>query len=252
MVQHVVEATRTQDITGIGQGAITTDGSSRDGASIEAAFAPLIAEGNCRIADLRTERKARVFIVSGPSGVGKDAIIERLQVRYPDARYVVTATTRPVRPGEIDGVHYHFLDETEFLARLGANDFLEHAIVYGNHYGVPRSPVVEALHQGQDVVIKVDVKGAATLRERITHTVSIFLAPESMEELRDRLRARKTEDPEVLFKRFATAAHELTRADEFDFVVFNESGKLDDALTDICRIIDSEHHRLHQQPVEVT
>jgi len=217
----------------------------------EAAFTPLIREGDGRIAALRTERKPRVFIVSGPSGVGKDAVIERLQTRYPQARYVVTATTRPVRTGEIDGVHYHFLSEAEFLTRLGANDFLEHAIVYGNHYGVPRSPVVESLNQGQDVVIKVDVKGAATLRERISHTVSVFLAPESMEELRHRLRARKTENPAVLFKRFATAAHELTRADEFDFVVFNESGKLDETLNSLCQIIDSERHRLNQLTVEV-
>lgn len=251
MAQQVAVATTS---TAQQQDTSPTDGHNgrHPGAAGEAAFAPLIREGDERIAALRTERKPRVFIVSGPSGVGKDAVIERLQTRYPHARYVVTATTRPVRSGEIDGVHYHFLSEAEFLARLGATDFLEHAIVYGNHYGVPRSPVVEALNRGQDVVIKVDVKGAATLRERISHTVSVFLAPESMEELRHRLRARKTEDLDVLFKRFATAAHELTRADEFDFVVFNESGKLDATLNTLCQIIDSEGHRLHQQDVEVS
>jgi guanylate kinase len=249
LAQQLTDATRTDRLD---RNATSVDGNgTHPEADVEAAFVPLITEGDRRIATLRTERKPRVFIVSGPSGVGKDAVIERLQVRYPHARYVVTATTRPVRPGEIDGVHYHFLDENEFLTRLGANDFLEHAIVYGNHYGVPRSPVAEALRQGQDVVIKVDVKGAATLRERISHTVSIFLAPESMDELRHRLRSRKTEDPEVLFKRFATAAHELTRAYEFDFVVFNESGKLETALDTLCRIIESEHHRLHQLAVEV-
>ena len=200
-----------------------------------------------------TPRRSATFADSEKLRVGQAvlAVGAPLGLANTITQGIVSTLNRPVRTGEIDGVHYHFLDEEEFLTRLGANDFLEHAIVYGNHYGVPRSPVVEALHQGQDVVIKVDVKGAATLRERISHTVSIFLAPESMQELRHRLRSRKTEDPTVLFKRFSTAAHELTSAYEFDFVVFNEAGKLDEALDTLCQIIDSERHRLHQPPVEV-
>ena len=251
MAQKLEDRTRAEQLTISRHTSANGDSGDERVPKLDASFGPLITEGDEQIANLRAVREPRVFIVSGPSGVGKDAAIECLQDRYPNAHYVVTVTTRPVREGEVDGVHYNFLDEAEFLKRLGAGDFLEHAIVYGNHYGVPRGQVVEALHEGRDVIIKVDVKGAATLRERISHTVSIFLAPISMDELLDRLRSRKTEDPAKLLERFATATQELGRADEFDYVVFNERGKLSHTVDELCRIIDSEHHRLHQQPVEV-
>jgi guanylate kinase len=205
----------------------------------------LVAEGDPLLAGLRTTSTPRVFIISGPSGVGKDSVIEQLQVRIPDAQYVVTATTRERRNGEIDGVHYRFITTAEFLGRIEADDFLENAIVYDHHYGVPRSPVEAGLRNGQDVIIKVDVQGAATLRRRISNTVSIFLAPESMNELLRRLHARKTEEPAKLIKRFSTACEEVSRAGEFDYVVLNEAGKLDDAIDGIYDIITAVHHEVH-------
>lgn len=210
----------------------------------------LIGEGDPLLANLRTTATPRVFIISGPSGVGKDSVIERLQERIPSARYVVTATTRERRENEIDGIHYRFLSTETFLQGIATDDFLENAMVYGNHYGVPRSPVIDGLRQGRDVIIKVDVQGAATLRQRISNTISIFLAPESMTELLRRLHSRKTEDREKLIKRFSTACAEVTRAGEFDYVVLNEAGKLDEAIANIHDIIAAVHHEIHP-PISV-
>ena len=207
--------------------------------------------GDALIANLRRAAKPRVFIISGPSGVGKDSVIEELRKAYPDAAYVVTATTRPKRPGEIDGVHYIFLTREEFLERIERNDFIENALVYDNHYGVPRSPIVNGLAEGRHVIIKVDVKGAATLRRLIPHTISLFLAPESMRALLNRLRDRKTDNPDVLMKRFMTASEELEEVEHFDYVVFNEDGRLDEAVQAIRNIIDVEQRRVHQPEIVI-
>jgi guanylate kinase len=211
----------------------------------------LYAEGNSLISRIRNTAKPRVFIISGPSGVGKDSVIEELRKSFPDAQYVVTATTRPKRAGEIEGIHYIFLSNEEFVARMEQNDFLENALVYGNRYGVPRSPIVEGLEQGRDVIIKVDVKGAATLRRLIPNTISLFLTPESMPALLERLRDRKTDDPDVLMRRFTTATAELAEVEHFDYVVFNEDGKLDSAVEQICNIVAIEHHKVHQPEITV-
>ncbi len=204
-----------------------------------------------QIGDLRAARRPRLFVISGPSGVGKDTVIELLRARYPDAYFAVTVTTRPRRPGEIDGVHYYFLDGATFEARREDDEFLETAVVYGHHYGVPRSPIRAALARGQDVVLKVDVQGAAAIRRLVAHHTSIFLAPESMSELLRRLRARKTDDPEVLMQRFGTASRELASARHFDYVIFNEADRTEETLEQICAIITAEHCRTHQLPVEV-
>lgn len=211
----------------------------------------IFADGDAFISGLRDGNKSRVFIISGPSGVGKDSVLEELHNVFPDAQYVVTATTRPMRPGEIDGVHYIFLSKEEFERRIEQNDFIENALVYDNHYGVPRSPIVEGLKAGRDVIIKVDVKGAATLRRLIPNTISLFLSPESMDVLLTRLRDRKTEDPDVLMKRFTTASTELAEVKDFDYVVFNEHGKLDQAIGQICNIVSVEHRKVNQPPIEL-
>jgi guanylate kinase len=203
------------------------------------------------IGDLRALRRPRVFIISGPSGVGKDSIIERLRDRYPDAHYAVTATTRNRRPGEMDGVHYHFMSEEEFRTRLAEGDFLESASVYGNLYGVPRRAAREALSRGQDVFFKVDVQGAAEIRRLIPTAVSIFLAPESAATLLQRLKHRKTDDPAVLMTRFATATQELAAAFDFDYVIFNRQDRLDQALEEILAIVHAEKVRSSQPDAQL-
>jgi guanylate kinase len=216
---------------------------------IDPALQEVFQAGDESIAHLRAIRKPRVFIISGPSGVGKDAVLECLQNRYTNAAYVVTATTRAMRENETDGVHYLFYSKEDFLAGIERGDFLEHAWVYDNLYGVPRFTVTEGLANNRDVIIKVDVKGHATLRQKIANATSIFITPESTEALHRRLHARKTETLHDFLKRLRTASEELKRANEFDYVVFNEDDKLAECVEHICAIIDSEGRRVHQPDV---
>lgn len=211
----------------------------------------LYAEGDTLIGEIRSSNAPRVFIISGPSGVGKDAVIEQLRDVFPKAQYVVTATTRPMRVGERDGVHYKFMTKEDFVAGIDAGGFIENALVYENHYGVPKQPIVDGLAENRDVIIKVDVKGADTLRRRISNTISIFLAPESMEALLTRLRDRKTDDPDVLMKRFKTASTELEKVKEFDYVVFNEDDQLDEAVSAIVNIVNIERLKVNHPEIEI-
>lgn len=211
----------------------------------------IYAEGNRLIEDIRSRNAPRIFIISGPSGVGKDTVIEQLRAAFPNAQYVVTATTRPMRVGEINGVHYEFMSKEDFVAGIDAKAFIENALVYDNHYGVPRQPILTGLAENRDVIIKVDVKGAATLRRLIPNTISIFLAPESMEALLTRLRDRKTDDPDVLMKRFRTASAELNEVQEFDYVVFNEDDQLTAAVDAIVNIVRVERLKVHRPDIVV-
>ena len=199
----------------------------------------IVREGDQFIGGLRTRRRPRVFIISGPSGVGKDAVIDRLRAGEVDTHFAITATTRTKRANETDGLHYYFLTTEQFADRERDGELLEHAYVYDNRYGVPRTPVRQALERGQDVVIKIDVQGAAAIKALIPQAVGIFLAPESMESLYGRLSARKTDDPEVLARRFAEAGVELRRANEFDYIVFNQTNGLRRALDDIRAIMQA-------------
>lgn len=219
--------------------------------ALERELQPRFKHGDRHIQRLRNAANPRVFIISGPSGVGKDTVLEQLRLAYPDAQYVVTATSRAMRPGEIEGVHYHFIERDSFRQQIEDGDFLEHAIVYDNLYGVPKRPIVDGLAAGKHVIIKVDVQGAETLRTRISNPISIFLAPESMEALLERLRARKTDKIDALRKRFTTASDELDKADEFDYVVFNEADQLDKAVSQITHIIDAELSRINPPEVKV-
>lgn len=209
----------------------------------------LYAEGDALIARIREANAPRIFIISGPSGVGKDSVIEELRAEFPQAKYVVTATTRPKRVGEVDGVHYKFLSREKFEADIAAGGFIENALVYDNHYGVPKQPILDGLAEGRDVIIKVDVKGTATLRRLIQNTISIFLAPESMEALLTRLHDRKTDDPDVLMKRFRTASSELATVKDFDYVVFNEDDQLHRAVQQIVDIVNTERLRVHRPEI---
>lgn len=207
-------------------------------------------EGDTFIAGLRSRRRPRVFVLSGPSGVGKDSIIDRLRERESDTHFAVTATTRPQRESETDAVHYHFLTREQFSRAVADSEFLEFANVYGQMYGVPKPPVRAALQRGQDVVIKIDVQGAAAVRQLIPDSIGIFIAPESMQSLYLRLGARKSDDHAALERRFDAARHELLQAHDFDYIVFNETNGLMRAVQEIASIISAVRSEIRQPDIE--
>lgn len=192
-----------------------------------------------------------LIVISGPSGVGKDATLQMLkQLNYP-FYFVVTATTRPQRPGEVDGVDYHFVSVGEFAEMIEEHELLEYAVVYGDYKGIPKKHVREALASGQDVIMRIDVQGAATIRKLVPNAVSIFLTAESEEELVRRLHDRKTEDPGKLKMRIATARQELRRIVEFDYVVVNRVHQLEETVNQVVSIITAEKSRVDWSPVEL-
>ena len=186
-----------------------------------------------------------LVVLTGPSGVGKDVTLQRMRELGVPFHYVVTVTTRGIRPGEEDGKHYFFKSRPEYEGMLVNNELLEHAEVYGNYYGVPRSQVVEPLQRGEDVIMKPDVQGAKKIRELEPQAVFIFLAPPSMEELAIRLYRRKTEDPEELAGRLKVARQEMQELSNFDYVVVNHHKRLDETVEAIKAIIQAEKRRVH-------
>ena len=184
-----------------------------------------------------------MMVVSGPSGVGKDAVLLRVQERRYPVRRVVTATTRPRRDTEQDGVDYIFLDTETFERKLAEDGFLESAIVYGNHYGVPKDQVNAALADGVDVIVRIDVQGAETIKRLNPQGVFVFLAPPSMEELERRLRARKSEAAVDLERRLDTARREMARMPMFDYVVVNENDRIDETAEALESIMRAERWR---------
>jgi guanylate kinase len=192
-----------------------------------------------------------LVVISGPSGVGKDAVLARLRAAHPAAHFAVTVTTRPPRSRERDGDDYHFLSDEEYDRLLAEDGFLEHATVYGYRYGVPRAQVREALARRQDVIVRVDVQGAGTIRRLVPNAVFIFLAPASLEELEERLRRRNTEGRSDLRLRLDTARREMTCQEGFDHVVTNQEGGLDEAVSQILAIIEEERGRRGRLPTRV-
>ena len=184
-----------------------------------------------------------MMVVSGPSGVGKDAVLTRLRERQYPVHIVVTATTRAMRPTERDGADYVFLDEATFERKVADDGFLEWAMVYGNRYGVPKDQVSDALASGKDVIIKSDVQGAETMKRLNPEAVFVFVAPPSMEELERRLRDRKSEATGDLERRLETARQELERLPMFDYVVVNENGAIDEAAEALEAIMRAERWR---------
>jgi guanylate kinase len=192
-----------------------------------------------------------LIVVSGPSGAGKDTVVQRMQERGLPFHFVVTATTRPKRPGETHGKDYWFVSEEEFARMIEQNELMEYAIVYGDYKGIPRSHVREALASGRDVVMRLDVQGAETVRRLVPEALLIFVTTESEEELLRRLNARKTETADSLAIRIATARKELKRVEAFDYVVVNHEFRLDDAVDIIRAIIQAEHHRVRPRKVRL-
>ena len=192
-----------------------------------------------------------LVVLSGPSGVGKDAALAGLKKLGRSYHRVVTATTRPRRSDEQDGVDYIFLDVKTFLEMKDRDELLECAQVYGRWYGVPRVQVQRALQAGQDVILELDVQGAATLRKLAPEALFIFIVPGSVEELRGRLAKRITESSPELELRLQTAKQELSRIDEYDYRVINRDGHLDQAVADIDAIIAAEKCRVKPRVVDL-
>ena len=192
-----------------------------------------------------------LIVLSGPSGVGKDSVLKRMKERGIPFHYVVTATTRPPRPGEKHGVDYYFVSPAEFARMIEDDELMEWSIVYGDYKGIPKRPIMEAMAQGKDVIMRIDVQGAAKVRALCPQAVLIFLTAESEEDLERRLSRRGTESPEELRLRVAMAREELKHVKDFDYVVVNREGHLDETVDTILAIVTAEHHRVrHRKPCE--
>lgn len=181
---------------------------------------------------------ARVFVITGPSGVGKGTLIRALFDRVPELGLAISATTRPPRPGEQDGVAYHFLARDEFDRRVGAGDFVEWAEYSGNRYGTLRSELARHLEAGVPVVLEIELQGARQVREKMPEAVQVFIAPPSSETLRTRLVGRGTDNAEQVRRRLETADAELAAQPEFTHVVVND--RLDDAVDELEAIVRRE------------
>lgn len=178
---------------------------------------------------------SRVFVITGPSGVGKGSLISLLRHRIPELELSTSATTREPRPGEQQGVDYHFLAEKEFLDRVDAGEFLEHAAYSGNHYGTLRSEVDRRIEAGSPVVLEIEVQGARQIASSMPEAVQIFIAPPALESLKERLEGRGTDSPEAIARRLEVAEEELEARDEFDHQIVND--ELERALDELEGIV---------------
>lgn len=186
-----------------------------------------------------------LIVISGPSGVGKDTILRRLFQLAPELKYSVSYTTRPPRPGEIDGQSYTFVTEDEFKRLIEAKEFLEWAQVYDQYYGTSRKRVEEALARGEDIILKIDVQGAAFVKKRKPDALFIFITPPSTEELLQRLTGRNTESPAALERRQREALVELGLAKDYEHVVCNRD--VEESAREILAMIAAEHERRRQR-----
>ena len=206
---------------------------------------------------LRTKQRSTkssrplLIVLSGPSGVGKDAVLTRMKKLGRPFHYTVTATTRPKRAREKNGVEYHFLSQKEFQQMIDKHQFLEWANVYGNYYGVPKEEITSALSKGVDTVVKVDVQGAATIKKILPQAVFIFLMSPSLEELEKRLRKRRSESSTDLAVRLERAKGEMKSLPFFDYVITSHQNKLDEIVSQIDAIVAAEKCRVEPRIVEL-
>jgi guanylate kinase len=199
-----------------------------------------------------------LVVISGTSGSGKDTVVKALIRHFEAAQhpvhFVVTATTRPRRETEVDGVDYVFVSKAEFVAMIANDALVEYALVYGDYKGVPKEHVyqaMEAMTRGQDVIMRLDVQGAETIRQLVPEALLVFITTPSEGELIERLQERRTEDQEQLEIRLRTARQEMSRIPEFDYVVANADGKLDDTVNAVLAIMTAEKHRTHPRRADL-
>ena len=211
---------------------------------------PLMRRADARLARY-TQQHTVLLVVSGPSGVGKDSVVRRLRQSGHPFHFVVTMTDRPPRNGEVEGEDYCFVSTATFERMIAGGEFLEHAQVYGQYKGVPKSGVQRALESGKDVLMRLDVQGAATIRERVPQATTLFLAPPSLEILVKRLRRRASDTPEQTRQRLQTALLEMERIAEFDYVVINREGELDETVAQVLAIVTAEKCRTGREPVRL-
>lgn len=179
--------------------------------------------------------KGKLIIFSGPSGSGKDTLLKELLSRQPEIKLSISSITRQMRAGEVEGEKYHFISRQEFEERLGRDEFLEHNVYVDNYYGTPKKPVFDAIENGDDIILEIDVNGAQAVREKMPEAISIFIMPPSREELKKRLVGRGTDSKEVIAQRLNSAVKEIERAFEYDYIVTNDV--VDRAVDDILHII---------------
>ena len=192
-----------------------------------------------------------LIVISGPSGVGKDSVVQRMKERGLPFHFVVTATTREKRENEVHGTDYWFVSKDEFARMIEENELIEYAIVYGDYKGIPKWEVREALASGKDVVMRIDVQGAESVRKLAPGALLIFITCEGEGELERRLRERKTETIDSLSLRIATARKELQRIEAFDYVIVNPDFHLDDTVDKVRAVISAEHLRVQQRKVSL-
>lgn len=195
--------------------------------------------------------KPLIIVISGPSGVGKDAVVQTVMKRDPKLSFVVTYTSRKPRPEEREGVDYHFITGEDFEARIDHNEFLEHSWVYDHYKGVLREPFVKAFASGKDVIMRLDVQGAERMRQLFPDVVLIFLIPEKKETWLKQLEERRQHDPESYLIRINKCIEELEHIDLFDYLVVNKYGQLDHTVSQIEHIIEAEHNRIPHREYEL-